>query len=388
MYMALTGARAVGADAAWVGLATHCVTREALVSLADAMAEDGPAVLACAAQPAPPGGFAAIEAAVNRCFNEVSVAAVISKLEAEGTDWSRQTLDTLLAVSPSSVSWTFEIVRAGATRTLPECFAAELALTGPVTRHPDFVEGVRAMVVEKDRKPRWQPAPAGGCESTHHRGDVCRRMKSAGVTIPITVRDSRDADLDEIAAIYRHWVLHGLASFEFDPPDAQEMAHRRQALLDGGYPYLVAQDTATGTVLGYAYAGPYRTRPAYRFSVEDSVYVSPAGLRRSVASLLIDALIQACTDRGFRLMVAVIGDSANAASIRLHAKSGLSARRTSACDRLEARAMGGQRTNGPATRQRGLRSAVRMTPRRQRSELPHGACPGTTLQPAPRRRDG
>jgi L-amino acid N-acyltransferase YncA len=136
-----------------------------------------------------------------------------------------------------------------------------------------------------------------------------------------TIRDSHDADIPAIAAIYGHWVTHGLASFELEPPDAEEMARRRRAVLDGGFPYVVAEG-AGGAVLGYAYAGPYRTRPAYRFAVENSVYVAPEAARAGVGRALLPALIERCTAAGFRLMVAVIGDSANAASIGLHARCG------------------------------------------------------------------
>jgi phosphinothricin acetyltransferase len=135
-----------------------------------------------------------------------------------------------------------------------------------------------------------------------------------------TIRDSRDEDVPAIAAIYGHWVTHGLASFELSPPGAEEMARRREAVLGGGYPYLVAEDD--GRILGYAYAGPYRTRPAYRFAVENSVYVAPAAGRAGVGRALLSALIGRCEAKGFRLMVAVIGDSGNAPSIGLHAACG------------------------------------------------------------------
>lgn len=137
----------------------------------------------------------------------------------------------------------------------------------------------------------------------------------------VLVRDSRDADLLGIAAIYGHWVRHGLASFELDPPDAAEMGRRRAAVLGGGYPYLVAQD-AGGTVLGYAYASAYRTRPAYRFAVENSVYVAPDAGRRGVGRALLPELLARLEAGGWRQVVAVIGDSGNAASIGLHRACG------------------------------------------------------------------
>lgn len=134
------------------------------------------------------------------------------------------------------------------------------------------------------------------------------------------IRDSNEADLPAIAAIYAHWVTHGRASFELTPPDLAEMKRRRQALLGAGYPYLIAEQD--GVVLGYAYAGAYRARPAYRFTVENSVYVRPGCGRNGAGRALLDALVEACTARGFRLMIAVIGDSANAPSIGLHAGAG------------------------------------------------------------------
>ena len=135
-------------------------------------------------------------------------------------------------------------------------------------------------------------------------------------TKPAVLRESRDADLVAIAAIYAHHVRHGLASFEEEPPDADELGRRRAALLERGYPYIVAE--AGGAVVGYAYAGPYRPRPAYRHTVEDTVYVAPDAAGRGVGRALLEALIARCTALGYRQMVAVIGDSANAPSIGLH----------------------------------------------------------------------
>jgi phosphinothricin acetyltransferase len=133
----------------------------------------------------------------------------------------------------------------------------------------------------------------------------------------IEVRDSSDADLAAIEAIYGHHVRHGLGSFEETPPRREELARRRAEVLARGLPYLVATD-GSGTVLGYAYAGPYRTRSAYRHTVENSVYVAPAGTRRGVGRTLLAALIARCEAAGLRQMVAVIGDSGNAGSIGLH----------------------------------------------------------------------
>lgn len=137
----------------------------------------------------------------------------------------------------------------------------------------------------------------------------------------ITLRDCAAADIPAIAAIYGHWVIHGLASFEIAPPDRAEMARRREAILAAGYPYLVAEG-AGGRILGYAYAGAWRTRPAYRFGCENSVYVAPDAGRGGVGRALLGALIARCEAKGLRLMIAVIGDSANAPSIGLHRAMG------------------------------------------------------------------
>lgn len=133
----------------------------------------------------------------------------------------------------------------------------------------------------------------------------------------VTLRDCTEADIPAIAAIYGHWVTHGVASFELEPPDVEEMQRRRAAILAGGYPYLVAEGEG-GRILGYAYASAWRTRPAYRFGCENSVYVAPDAGRGGIGRALLQALIARCEARGLRLMVAVIGDSGNAPSIGLH----------------------------------------------------------------------
>ena len=135
-----------------------------------------------------------------------------------------------------------------------------------------------------------------------------------------TIRPSRDADVPAIAAIYAHHVETGTASFETVAPEETEMRRRRNMLLENRYPWFVAE--LDGEVCGYACAGPYRTRPAYRHSVEDSVYVRRSAQRRGVGGALLHALIRACTDLGFRQMVAIIGDSAQAASVGLHRAAG------------------------------------------------------------------
>jgi L-amino acid N-acyltransferase YncA len=138
--------------------------------------------------------------------------------------------------------------------------------------------------------------------------------------MPLQIRPTTAADLPAITAIYEHAVRYGTATFELIPPDVAEMTRRYHALMDGGFPYLVAADG--GTVLGYAYAGSYRARPAYRFSVENSVYLDPAAQGRGVGTELLLALIKECEQRGYRQMVAVIGDSANLASIGVHKRTG------------------------------------------------------------------
>jgi len=136
----------------------------------------------------------------------------------------------------------------------------------------------------------------------------------------VSIRPATPADIPAITRIYAHAVRHGTASFEFEPPDEAEMARRQRALLDGGYPYLVAEDG--GALLGYAYAGPYRTRPAYRYTVENSIYIAADAQRRGIGRMLLDRLIAECEARNYRLMIAVIGDSAQTPSIELHRAAG------------------------------------------------------------------
>jgi phosphinothricin acetyltransferase len=136
----------------------------------------------------------------------------------------------------------------------------------------------------------------------------------------LVIRAAVAADIPQIARIYAHAVRHGTASFEIDPPDEAEMARRQRTLREGGFPYLVAE--LAGDIVGYAYAGPYRPRPAYRFSVEDSVYVAPEAHRRGVGRALLDRLLAEAQARGCRQMIAVIGDSAQTPSIELHRRAG------------------------------------------------------------------
>ncbi len=132
----------------------------------------------------------------------------------------------------------------------------------------------------------------------------------------LMIRDATSRDIADITAIYGPAVQEGTASFEFEPPDEAEMGRRMQAIVGGGYPYLVG--VIDGRVVGYAYASAYRTRPAYRWSVENTVYISPAAKRTGAGRALLDALIVACTAKGYRQMLAVIGDSGHSASIGLH----------------------------------------------------------------------
>lgn len=134
------------------------------------------------------------------------------------------------------------------------------------------------------------------------------------------VRDAVPGDLASIQAIYAHHVLHGLASYEEVPPAEDEMRRRYDDVRSRGLPYLVAADGAE--VLGYAYCTLFRTRSAYRFSLEDSVYVKPGQHRRGVGRALLQVLIERSEALGYRQVIAVIGDSGNSGSIGLHASLG------------------------------------------------------------------
>jgi len=137
---------------------------------------------------------------------------------------------------------------------------------------------------------------------------------------PILIRPVAPEDLAAITSIYAHAVRHGTASFELDPPSEDEMRRRHAMLKAGGHPYLVA--TSGERVLGYAYAGPYRPRAAYRSTTEDSIYLAADAQGRGIGRLLLSGLIEAATEAGFRQMVGIIGDSRHEASIRLHAALG------------------------------------------------------------------
>ncbi len=148
------------------------------------------------------------------------------------------------------------------------------------------------------------------------RWDVGRRCPAS----PPTVRDSAADDIAAIRRIYAHHVRHSLASFEEEPPSEREMARRRMDVIGRNLPYLVAE--VEGAVVGYSYVSPYRTRSAYRFSLENSVYVDEGLRGRGIGRTLLTALIARCESGPWRQMIAVVGDSANTASIRLHERCG------------------------------------------------------------------
>jgi len=136
----------------------------------------------------------------------------------------------------------------------------------------------------------------------------------------LIIRASIAADIVPVAFIYAHHVMRGTATFEISPPTAEEVARRRDAVLAEGLPYLVAE--CGGEVAGFAYAGLYRPRPAYRYTVEDSIYLHPDHLRKGIGRRLLAELIRQCELGRWRQMIAVIGDSGNAPSIRLHENAG------------------------------------------------------------------
>ena len=157
MFLALTGGRVPGAGAVGLGLATHYVVRDRILTLADELAEEGMPALARAALPLPTDSKLE-NAEVVACFGADTVASILERLAILGSASAQDTLATLRTRSPTAVLWAFELMRFGANRTLEQCLAAERVLAGFAIRHPDFAEGVRAMVVDKDRNPHWSPA--------------------------------------------------------------------------------------------------------------------------------------------------------------------------------------------------------------------------------------
>lgn len=164
-------------------------------------------------------------------------------------------------------------------------------------------------------------------EALRGRRDLDRKTEATmlpdrPLASPIIIRDAAEADLPAVQAIYARHVLHGLASFEEVPPETVELAARRAAVLAQGLPYLAAE--IEGRLVGYAYAGAYRPRPAYRHTIEDSVYVADGQAGRGIGRALLAGLIERCEAGPWRQMVAVIGDSGNTASIALHEALGFS----------------------------------------------------------------
>ncbi len=138
----------------------------------------------------------------------------------------------------------------------------------------------------------------------------------------LLIRSSRDADVAAIAAIYGYHVLHGVASFEEAPPAVDEIARRRGEIVGRGLPYLVAERGAQ--IVGYCYAGLFRPRSGYRFTLEDSIYVDPAEIGHGIGRALLEALLAGSIELGYRQMVAVIGGRETIPSIRLHEALGFS----------------------------------------------------------------
>lgn len=156
-WLGLTGARLRGAEAVEAGFATHFVPREALPALREALLAGDTGAIDRAAQPVPPGPVAALRPVVDRCFGAGSIPAIVAALEAEGTDWAREQLAVLRRVSPTSLFVTHEMLRRARGLDLLACLAMDLALARSVTPYPDFAEGVRALLVDKDNAPRWTP---------------------------------------------------------------------------------------------------------------------------------------------------------------------------------------------------------------------------------------
>ena len=148
----------------------------------------------------------------------------------------------------------------------------------------------------------------------------CQPTERPAEPSAVTIRDSTPEDMSAIQVIYAHHVLHGLASFEEVPPSVETLAARRERVLSLGLPYLVA--VRDGAVAGYSYAAPYRERSAYRYTLEDSVYVADGLAGRGIGRALLSALLERCAAGPWRQMIAVIGDSGNAASIGLHRSLG------------------------------------------------------------------
>jgi phosphinothricin acetyltransferase len=147
-----------------------------------------------------------------------------------------------------------------------------------------------------------------------------RKTSTFGYMSEIEIRPAGPGDLPAITAIYAEAVQFGTATFELVPPDLAEMTRRFEAVTSAGFPYLAG--LLDGRLVGYAYAGRYHPRAAYRFTVENSIYLAPESHRRGVGTKLLQCLIDECEKLGFRQIIAIVGDSANAGSIGVHAKAG------------------------------------------------------------------
>lgn len=139
-------------------------------------------------------------------------------------------------------------------------------------------------------------------------------------TASLAIRNANESDIGPIQQIYAFYVLDSLATFEEVPPTTDDLLSRHKLIINAGLPYLVAVND--GQVLGFAYAGPYRSRPAYRFTVENSVYVANDSRSKGIGTALLSAVIERCTGGGWRQMIAVIGDAENVGSIALHRRCG------------------------------------------------------------------
>jgi enoyl-CoA hydratase len=164
IYLGLTGLRTTGADAVHSGFATHFTARARLPALSAALAEIGVAALAQFAEPLPPFTLTPILSAIDRCFDADTIPEIAARLAAESGEWAAPALKALQTVSPTALAFTLEAFRRGANLTLNNALDAEFLLTRTTMAYPDFAEGVRAMVVDKDRQPKWQPAQIEGID--------------------------------------------------------------------------------------------------------------------------------------------------------------------------------------------------------------------------------
>ncbi|HEY4043203.1 MAG TPA: enoyl-CoA hydratase/isomerase family protein [Rhodopila sp.] len=158
VYLGLTGLRVTGADAVHAGLATHYTPRARLPELSAALARDGVAALAAFGETLPRFSLAEHRIAIDHCFSASTVSEIVHRLESNGAEWAKAAVQALRKASPSALHWTLQALRRGRDLTLSRALEAEFALTRTTMAHPDFAEGVRAMVVDKDRAPAWQPA--------------------------------------------------------------------------------------------------------------------------------------------------------------------------------------------------------------------------------------